>query len=71
MKLSEDQQKYGIEKVEKLAKELNLSFDQTIHIIENTQKIKEVWGWVNMGRFLMERANRKSNFKTGPEDEVH
>ncbi len=62
MELSKDQYNYGMGKVVKLSKELDLTFDQTILVIEKIQLIKQVWNWVNMGKFLMIKANEVQNF---------
>ncbi len=57
--LSEDQYNYGMEKIEILAEELDLTFEQTIRVVELSDKIRTSWNWVNMGRFLMIKANEK------------
>lgn len=57
-KMNESQYKWGKEKVKKYAKKHKLTYLQAIHILEDTESIRYMYGWVNLQEFLRIEVNR-------------
>jgi len=49
---AEAQFNFGKERTEKLAKQLNLSYEQTIEVLNNFDNIRKYFDWVNADSFI-------------------
>ena len=61
LNISNDQVKFGYEKLKQLSVKLKLTEYQTVEVLQNLQELKSFYNWVNADLFLNEFQRQDDN----------